>query len=221
MPADFLPQRKGFRPGFAVRLARRQNLHRRLLLMSAITPETFSCETARLSLRPLAAGDEALFIGLYTDQETMRHIGRPLSLEQAARAFPAIMAGMRRHPPSCIYLAMLDKGARQPLGICGLPRFDAAAIRLEVGLVLIRPARSRGLAREGLAALVDRVFTVAAANEVGAQFSRDNPAARRLVAAVGFKVSDELPAGRPSSPECRWSVQRSCWPGIKPFQPLG
>jgi RimJ/RimL family protein N-acetyltransferase len=221
LPADFLLQRKVFRPGFAVDLAEWQDLLHCLPLMSVITPETFSCETARLSLRPLAAGDEALFLGLYTDQETMRHIGRPLSPGQAARVFRAIMAEMQRNPPSCIYLAMFDRVSHQPLGICGLPRFDAAAIRLEVGLVLIEPARSRGLAREGLAALVDRVFTVAAADEVGAQFSRDNPAARRLVAAVGFKVSDELLAGWPPSPECRWSVLRSYWSGIKPFQPLG
>lgn len=189
--------------------------------LAAPTTETFSCETERLCLRPLAAGDEALFHALYTDQETMRHIGPVLSVGQAADAFRSILARMQRRPPGCVYLAMLDRTSQQSLGICGVPRFDASAFGLEVGLVLAGPARSRGIAREGLAALVDRIFNASFVDEIRVQFSGENLAAQRLVVAVGFKACDEVPSKQELSSERHWSVQRSCWRGVKPYQQQG
>lgn len=184
--------------------------------MTMATVETFSCETERLHLRPLLAGDEALFQELYTDSQTMRHIGSPLSAEQATSTFHMILAGMRQQPFRCLYLAVLDKVSMRPLGICGVRQFRADAIRQEVGLVLTKSARSRGIAREGLSALVDRIFALSPVDEVWAQFSGENLAAQQLVVAVGFHACDEEVSRQGISSKRRWSVHRSSWRGGEP-----
>lgn len=186
--------------------------------MTMATPETFSCETGRLRLRPLTAGDEALFCTLYTDPEIMLHIGSALSSEQAVRTFRELLAGMRQRPLRWVYLALLDKASNQALGICGLPQFDTAAIRLEVGLVLTKSARSRGVAREGVVAMVNRIFIASSADEVWAQLSRENLAAQRVLVAAGFSACDEVLSGQEVSPKRAWSIHRSCWRDVEPYQ---
>lgn len=171
----------------------------------------FEQETRRLRLRLLTQEDEALFCGLYTDPDIMRFIGPAMTAARASRAFAGILARMRQKPPGCVYLVILDKVSERPLGICGLPEFHLNAIRQEVGLVLTGQSRSRGIAREGLAALVDRVFTMTSVDEVWSRFSTKNLAAQRLVLSVGFSACDEKLWGNESTQERRWSVDRASW----------
>lgn len=179
--------------------------------MSTVVAAEFEQETCRLRLRLLNAGDNALFRGLYADTDIMRFIGPAMTPAKASRTFDNILARMRRQPPACVYLAILDRASGYPFGICGLPEFSPDAIRQEVGLVLTRQAWSRGIAREGLAALVDRVFATSSADEVWSRFSTKNLAAQRLVLAVGFNACNELWSGEGLSSESCWSVRRSSW----------
>jgi len=179
--------------------------------MDMFSPKSFSCETERLCLRPLTDGDEALFHALYTDPETMRFIGTPLTGEQVTRRFRKTLGDMHRQPFKCLFLAILEKASQLPLGICGMPQFTADAVRQEVGLVLVRQARSKGIAREGLAALVNRIFAMSSVEEVWARFSTENLAAQQLVVAVGFHACDEVLLGQELSSKCHWSVRRSSW----------
>ncbi|OOG38138.1 GNAT family N-acetyltransferase [Rhodanobacter sp. C05] len=177
--------------------------------MADIIAAAFEFETERLQLRLLAARDEALFCGLYTDPETMRFIGQPLTAGQAARYFQRAMAGMHQQPCKWLYLAILEKESGQPLGVCGVPQFDKDATRLEVGLVLATEARSRGYAREGLAALVKRVFEVSSVVEIWAQFSTEHVAAERLVIDIGFSSCTYAPIEPGFLSKRIWSIPRS------------
>ena len=169
----------------------------------------FEIDTERLHLRPLQPGDEALFHALYTDQDTMRFIAPPLSAAQAARYFRSTVAGMQATPIRWLSLTMLRKPSQRPLGICGVSDFDAAARRLEVGILLTAEARSQGVAREGLTALMNRLFEVLPVSELWARFSAGHPAAERLVASVGFAPCIEVEVGKGPVPRRIWSVQRS------------
>lgn len=177
--------------------------------MDSLCLKSFTWETERLCLRSLAEGDEALFHELYTDPETMRFIGTPLSVEQATLKFGKTLGAMRRRPFKCLFLTILEKTSQLPLGICGMPQFDSDAIRQEVGLVLVRQARSKGIAREGLAALVNRIFAMSSVEEVWAQFSAENLAAQQLVVAVGFHACNEVLLGQELSSKRHWSMRRS------------
>ena len=49
--------------------------------------------TARLCLRPLQPEDEALYVGLYTDPDTLRHVLAPQTGDAARRGFAAALSG--------------------------------------------------------------------------------------------------------------------------------
>ena len=173
----------------------------------------FEIDTERLHLRPLQPGDEALFHALYTDPDTMRFIAPPLSAAQAARYFRRTVAGMQATPIRWLSLTMLRKLSQQPVGICGVSNFDAAARRLEVGILLTAEARSQGVAREGLAALMNRLFEVLPVDELWVQFSVECATVKRLNSSLGFEPCAVAAGegGLASGGKCIWSVQRSTW----------
>lgn len=175
----------------------------------------FDFETERLHLRPLAESDKALFHGLYTDPETMRFIAPPLSAEKAAESFKKFVA--RQHEPSLKgrLLVMLDKATLQPVGICGTSQRDGEALRLEVGIILKREARSRGFAQNALTALIRRIFALSPIEEIYVRFSAQCPAVERLNIRVGFvPCAEEITEDGLWSKRV-WSVHRSSWARIE------
>ncbi|OOG64731.1 hypothetical protein B0E46_04785 [Rhodanobacter sp. B04] len=177
--------------------------------MDIIATSAFEFETRRMRLRLLNSNDEALFCSLYTDPSVMRFIGPLLSARQAASRFQWIVAGMRQLPASWLYLVMSEKESGQSLGICGVPQFSASATRFEVGLVLTSGARSRGYAREGLAALMERLFSLSSVDEIQAKFFAENQAARQLVVALGFRDCTDASMEPEHLRERTWSIHRA------------
>jgi RimJ/RimL family protein N-acetyltransferase len=179
--------------------------------VSDIDLSVFDFETERLHLRLLAEGDEVLFHGLYTDPETMRFIGPPLSVEKAAKSFQKIVARQREAALKGRFLAILEKATLQPLGICGTSLHDGGALRLEVGIVLRPQAQSRGFAREALAALMKRIFAMSPIEEIYVRFSAQCPAVERLNIHLGFTPCATEVTEEGLFPKRVWSVHRSSW----------
>jgi RimJ/RimL family protein N-acetyltransferase len=179
--------------------------------MSEIKLSALDLETKRFRLRLLEEGDAALFHGLYTDPDTMRFICPPLSAEQAATRFPKIVARQRRPSFEGRFLVILDKATLQAVGICGTSQYDADALRLEVGMVLKPEARAQGVAREALTALMKRIFVVSPVNEIWAQFSAENLAARQLVVSIGFTPCADEGQREGVLSKHVYSAHRSSW----------
>ena len=177
--------------------------------MSEIKLSTFDFETERFLLRPLVAGDSALFQGLYTDADTMRFIAPPLSVERAEKSFQKIVVRQRESSLNGRFLAILGKKTQQPLGICGTSQYDVDARRVEVGIVLRPEARAMGVAREALAALVKRIFVGWPVDEIWVQCSTEYPAVERMVLSVGFTPRTEIAEEQGGLPKRIWSVHRS------------
>jgi RimJ/RimL family protein N-acetyltransferase len=171
----------------------------------------FAFETERLRTRPLQADDEALYCGLYTDADTMRYIGEPMSSESAARSFRKTLVLMQQQPHGWLTLAIIDKATQQPIGLCGIPQFDCNANRLEIGILLRSEGRSRGFGRETLAALMHRTFTLLPVDELRVDFSAESPVAKRLYRGLGFKPRIEAANDVAASSRCNWSVYRQTW----------
>lgn len=171
----------------------------------------FGFDTERLRLRAMEASDEAFFCSLYADPQTMRFIGPPLSVERVVMAFRRIINGLQAEFPESLHLIMRRRDTGQPVGLCGVPRCHAGATRLEVGLVLAPGEHSRGYAREGLAALTDRIFAKTSVGEVWARCSAEHHAAQHLCMAVGFSpCMDAMEQGASESTQI-WAVRRDAW----------
>jgi RimJ/RimL family protein N-acetyltransferase len=175
--------------------------------MSAPSPRAaaLAFDTERLQVRPLASGDETLYCHIYTDADTLRHIGAPLPAEAARRSFAAALRGNAAAEPREIFLVPVARAAGLGLGITGLRAIDRSARRAEAGLLLTAAARGQGLARELLAGLVQRGFACLPLDEIYVDYAPHNLAMARLARRTGFVVA---PAAGSS---CRATTRR---PGL-------
>lgn len=179
--------------------------------MNAAGSYVLEFETERLRVRPLNASNEALYRELYTDPKVMRHIAPPLSAERASSSFRKVLALQSALTLKWRFLVIEERETLQSVGICGTSNYDAAALRLEVGIVLKLEAGARGLGREVLRGLVEKIFGVSQIAEIWVKCSTLHSAAERMISAVGFNpCGNEIETTGELSKRV-WSVGRSSW----------
>ena len=171
----------------------------------------FPVTTPRLRMRPLAVTDEALYMRLYTDEETMRFIGAPLSAERAAASFRSALAGMRRQPVERMFLAVIENASKAVVGICSLQNCDPQLRRVQAGVMFIPDVRAQGYAKEAFVGLIQRVFEELPVDELRVEFAASHVAVQRGVISVGFARCGE--AGLEAGPRQHsvWAVRRDSW----------
>jgi RimJ/RimL family protein N-acetyltransferase len=164
-------------------------------------------ETERLCACPVRAEDEALFCRLYSDAETMRHIGDPLTARAAAARFQRIVQA----PAGAPYLFTLNLPDGNAVGLCGVVQVCVAGRRAEVGMMLLPSDRSRGYATEVLSALTGAAFAAFPIDRVWVQYAPAHRAAERLVVRVGFQPCPDGEIGEKRSDNLIWTADRSSW----------
>lgn len=162
-------------------------------------------------MRPLAIGDAALYGHLYTDEDTMRFIGAPLTAERAARSFRNALAGMQRQPIERLFLTVVEKATHTDVGVCSLQNFDAQRGSVQAGVMFIASARAQGYSKEGFIGLIQQVFVQLPVEELWVQFATDHVAVQRAVLSVGFTRRNDAAPGNGSGQENAWSVRRDSW----------
>lgn len=167
----------------------------------------FPVETARLRMRPLSGEDAALYAQLYSDPETMRFIGTPLSPERAARSFQSALDGMAHAPIERLFLTVIEKTSAAAVGICSLQNCDVQLRSVQAGVMFIADARAKGYAKEAFVGVIQRVFAELPVDELWVQFTADHVAVQRGVISVGFVRRQA------AGPEQRsiWCVRRDDW----------
>lgn len=153
--------------------------------------------TPRLRLRALAAKDLALLHALYTDAETMRHIGRPFSRALARESLQATLQAIRQ-PNGPRFFAIVGRNGSRKLGLCSL-KYDPVEACAEIGIMLRAAARGKHYAGEAMRALIDAALETLPIEVVWVQYRKANRNAARLFAALGFQeATDWRP--RPARP---------------------
>lgn len=162
-------------------------------------------------MRPLAPQDSSLYCHLYTDEETMRFIGAPLSPERAARSFNSALAGMKREPIERLFFTVVEKASRQDVGVCSLQNFDAQQRTVQAGVMFLASARAQGYSKESFIGLIRRVFAHLPVDELWVQFAAGHIVVERAVISVGFDRRHD--GTREDGPPQRstWSVHRHSW----------
>ena len=112
-------------------------------------------ETPRLRLRPMEAGDEAMFCRLYTDPDVMRQILPPLSAEAAAQSFRRACGHNAKDRPGHRFWAIDDKASQQAIGMAALLRKHDCA---ELGVMLLNGWWHQGISSEAFVPLIDHAF---------------------------------------------------------------
>jgi RimJ/RimL family protein N-acetyltransferase len=172
--------------------------------------------TARVLLRPMAEADEALFCDLYSDVETMRFIGPPLSRERASRGFRNMLRLMRRPAADQVFftlngLASDARVAGATLGFASIQHVDVPARRAEAGVVIGSQYRDRGFAREVLSGLIRFAFERLDLDEIWVQIHADHTVVEKLVVSVGLSRGSSADAYDSDAVMRIWSARRATW----------
>lgn len=140
----------------------------------------------RVLLRSVEAGDLKLLAQWRNAPENWRFFfnPRPISLVGQRAWRKAVLKD-----PAKLFLIIVDRRTRKPVGTIGLDHMDPLNQTAEIGNVLIGDPRFRGagLAREAAALLLDLAFTRLNLRRVYLYVFADNRAAVRLYQALGFK----------------------------------
>jgi RimJ/RimL family protein N-acetyltransferase len=146
--------------------------------------------TARLELRPFAAGDEEALARVHGDAEALRYWGAPLSrdeirarIERNREAFG--VDGFAR-------LAIVLRDTGELIGDAGLSRTDVEGVEeVELGWI-VRPDRwGMGFATEAGAGWRDRALGPLGLRRIVSMIRRGNLASRRVADKLGMAVERE------------------------------
>lgn len=165
----------------------------------------------RLSIGPLVEADEALYCELFTDAVTMRHIGPPLTGEEAKQRFHGALASCGRQPPAELLFSIRETAAEGHIGVCALQNIDRARSRAEVGIMLRPACHRRGFGTEALRLVLTTAFAVLAIDEVWGQFDPSHVAVERMNIRAGMTYYGAATdyGARPGM-----RVQRAVRPGV-------
>lgn len=164
-------------------------------------------DTERLHLRPLCLDDEALYCHLYTDPETMRHIGAPLSAEAALGNFHKACDLATQPDPAMKLWIIVEKDSGLGVGLLARVRHGDVRDMAELGAMLVADGQGRGYASEALAGLMDRLFALPGIRSLWTAQAPRNAAAARLMHRLGFERI-RLPG---SAEEWRWQIDLAHW----------
>lgn len=168
-------------------------------------------ETPRLDMLALEASDERLYCDLFTDTETMRHIGPCLSRVRAVRSFNAAVRANVARPRRQIFFRVVERTSMEAIGICCIQSVDLIRRRAELGVMLRHAHCGKGVGKEALSGLVDYAFRLFPIEEIWVQYQAGHLAAERLVISTGFSPSAYVEADE-NCPAMRvWSAFRQSW----------
>ena len=144
-------------------------------------------ETERLRLRPLVAEDADALHDLYSDAQAMVWWSHPPhdTLEQTREAVARNVAR-----PDWRVWAITVKGDDRAAGTLAAHEKRQGGV-IEIGYSLVRAQWGKGVAREAVAALVDRLFAEGH-RRVFADTDPENDASNRLLERLGFTLEGRL-----------------------------
>jgi RimJ/RimL family protein N-acetyltransferase len=156
-----------------------------------VNSQSLSFETPRLKMRPLGKADRELCCRLFTDEETMKFLGGPLSDEAAIAMFRSMLRANSRQPGRNVYLSITSKTGCEPLGLCSAMRIDHLTGRAELGLMMAGGERSKGLGREAFSGLIAAALQEFSLQELQVHYHAQNAAIKRLLTLAGFSFAQK------------------------------
>jgi len=144
-------------------------------------------ETARLLLRPLAAGDLDFVFQHFSDPEVGRYLvdEEPLTTREEAQAIVDFYGSPG--PKTYNRWVIVRKADLQAIGTCGFHRWNKQHHRAEIGYDLAPSAWRQGFMTEALTAVLEHGFAQLQLNRIEALVHPKNEASVRLLERLGFQ----------------------------------
>jgi RimJ/RimL family protein N-acetyltransferase len=158
-------------------------------------PETMPpvLTTERLTLRPLAAGDEAALFSIFSDPEVVRYWSRSAWTDMA-QADEMLAAALRDYADGGgLRYGIVITGTGELVGVASLFAFNRDNRRCELGYVLGSRHWGRGYASEALVALLEHAFGALGMNRIEADIDPQNIASGRVLEKLAFRQEGFMP----------------------------
>lgn len=155
------------------------------------TAELFVTQTPRVLIRPLADGDEQLYLDLYTSPQVMAFIGPPLELDKARHSFQIALRLNAEAPFKRLFLTICVQG--QPIGLCAVNQWNARQATAEIGLMLLPCGHGQGFGSEAKLALSQRLHQLFTGVRIYTLTDPNNTAAVRSNRAAGYSADPLQP----------------------------
>jgi RimJ/RimL family protein N-acetyltransferase len=139
----------------------------------------------RLTLEPLAARHLPELLALVDDPEVVRYTRVPDPMPDGWLKTWLARYEAGEHDGTCAGFAALDESGRF-VGIALAPEIDRVAEQVELGYVVARWARGRGVAGAMLQQLTTWAFDVVGAQRIVLIVDVDNAASSRVAARAGY-----------------------------------
>jgi len=159
-----------------------------------IEPDAILLETERMYFRQFRAEDGRLLFELDSDPEVMRFIskGRPTPLAKIQNeTVPRILKYYCQSPPQGFWAAQLRQ-TDEFIGWFSLLPGKISPEETELGYRLKRGVWNRGLATEGVQALVENAFNKWGYEKISAHTMAANLASRRVMEKAGLAFEREF-----------------------------
>ena len=153
--------------------------------------ELFVIQTPRLLIRPLAQGDEQLYLDLYTSPQVMAYIAPPLDANQAKHSFQIALRLNAKVPFKRLFLAICVQG--KAIGLCAVNQWNAQQATAEIGLMLLPCGHGQGFGSEAKLAFSQRLQQLFTAVQLYTLTDPNNTAAVRSNLAACYTVDPLQP----------------------------
>lgn len=148
--------------------------------------------TEAVSLRPLCARDEDLYIRLHASARTMHHVSAVVDTETARSRFSAACALTRSPDPAYWLWTVSLSGAAEDAGIALLMASGSSA---EIGMLLLPEWHGLGLGTGTVRTLTEYGFNTLEVGRIEARQRAQNVAWQRLMERNGFELAEEAQMG--------------------------
>ena len=147
-------------------------------------PHHVLIETTRLILRSVTMDDI---------EDVARHWqldDGPISRQAAEKQVRWMLANHRQNAPGRLVhlcLAIIDKGAQEFIGWCGLDHRDRSQAHPVLFYLLAARHRGQGLATEAAQALIDYAFAALGQARIDGKTAAENVASKRVMEKIGMR----------------------------------
>ncbi len=136
-----------------------------------------------LTLEPLSKDDRVLFVGIYTDPDTMKHIGPALKKNKALELFENVTTKKDRN----LFYIIRKTQNKASLGVIGLMKNHKSQSGHELGVMILNKYKNLGYAYKATRILVNYAFDELGVPSIVVFCQLDNAGANRIAEALGFK----------------------------------
>ena len=149
--------------------------------------------TERLTLRPLATGDEAALFAIFSDPAVVRYWSRS-AWTDIAQADEMIAAALRDYAEgSGLRYGIVATATGELVGVASLFAFNRDNRRCELGYVLGSRHWGRGYVSEALVPVLEHAFAALDMNRIEADIDPQNLASGRVLEKLGFRQEGFMP----------------------------